>query len=161
MQKPYFFFIATIFMATATIPMMCMELSSNTSEKQKLIVKLQLSEITQDSEKQLNEWRNQSNKHAYQVLNIPWQADEKQYKVHFAELYASKNINETPWEWTTFHPHFLPFCTIKKNSLMPYTINFPTILSASFVEKLKEEKCITLKNTYFADPIEIVVELRN
>src|SRR6266852_7777607 len=140
MQKSYFFTFTAIFMATVTMPMICMELSSNNSVMPKLIVKLQLSEITQDSEKQLNEWRNQSNQHAYKVLNIPWRADEKQYKVHFAELYDSKYTNEYPWDWTAFHPKFLPFATIKKNSLMPYVVNFPTILSASFVEQLQQKK---------------------
>lgn len=161
MKRSYFFTIATILLSTISIPTMTME-SVTTTEKAKFVVTLHLSEVTQKyMERPSNKFFDKYDEHTCAILGIKWEDNNNKYWTDSALL---KNANDTQdfCCWTKIHPRGIPFSTVPNHSYMEpfqYLVKFPKSLPATFVEKLKKEKSITLENTLFAEPVDITLQL--
>lgn len=157
MQKSSFFKIVTIVIATATMPIMAMEIT--TTEKAQFIVMLSLHESSEQeiNNKSLNTW----DKHACDILRIKWQDNDNRYRTDSAVLINVNNTKEV-WNWNFSHPLFLPLTTMpnpSRDKEIQHTVIFPKSLPTTFVEQLKKEKTITLTNTLFKTPVDIIITL--
>jgi len=119
MQKSSFFKIVTIAIAATTIPIMAMEITHT----KYFTVLLSLSKMTQqEMEEPLNITTEQNNKHACEVLKIPWKENNNHYKIDAACLFD----NEQCWHWTHLHPTNLPLTKLDNpNYILKNTVFFP------------------------------------
>jgi len=166
MQKSYFSPIATIFIATITTSIICMEeLSSATPETPKFIVTLHLLKA---SEHYMNiSWNkafDAEDARVCKILGIEWEENNNTYWTKQA-LFKKAGGTKDFCDWMNCpHPKDLPLSTIANESYvksLQYTVKFPTSLPASFVERLKKEQSITLTDTLFAEPVQIILHLKS
>lgn len=159
-------FIKSILITTTiiTMPIMCMELASDTPEIPKFIVTLHLHKASERaSNNPYNQLFDEDDKHICKVLGIKWEENKNTYWTNKA-LFKKAGDNKDFCCWKNCHPKGLPFSTIANSSFkesFQYTVKFPTSLPDSFVEKLKQEKSITLTDTLFAEPVEIILKLES
>jgi len=154
MQKSSFFkIVITLFTATI-MPVIAMEI---TPIKPRFVAIIYATKMTQeDVKKSLNTISEQSNKHACEALGIPWEENNNLYRVDVISL---RNIkDEKAWSWLLSHPDTLPL-TKKPNTnkILSRTVTFPTMLPATFAERLEKEQFITLSDILSETPVEIIV----
>lgn len=163
MNKSYFFNIVTITIIVATMPTMCMEESLTIPEKPKFTVTLHLYEPSYENiQESWGRSFDEGDKHNLKVLGIEWKGTNNLYWAQKALLRKSDNTKDFGCWKCCLHPKGLPYSTIANNSIKEpsqYSVYFPKFLPATFVERLKKEESITLTNTSFTDPVEIVVQL--
>lgn len=158
MKKTYFLTIATIFLATIIVPTVCMELSSEPSEKHKFTVTLDLKEYKPlPSDK----FWNKEDKHNSEVIGMKWEKGNNKYLTQSARLSKSSDP-ENFYLWNKIHPIGLPLSTKANTSYreeFEYIVTFPSSVSKLWVKKLIEEQSITPTDTLFAEPVEITFVL--
>jgi hypothetical protein len=157
MRKNLFIIIALL-VSTSLIPM---ESALVPKEKQKFVVSLYVTEVTQETMKESwNSTFDNDDEHACKVLGIPWEKNNNRY---FTNRALIKRFGEAKYSDCWRKNIMFDLTTIIPYDVYPeklrYLIKFPGSLPATFVERLEKEKSITLENTLFAEPVEIIIEL--
>ncbi|HLJ31176.1 MAG TPA: hypothetical protein VKU36_01950 [Candidatus Babeliales bacterium] len=144
-----------------TSSLISMELA--TKEKQKFVVALDLREVKKEDLQDIwNKLHDKGDAHGCKVLGITWEENNNTYFTYEAGI---RKFDETKYinSWKDNYINVIPKSTIRnedEEEKYQYSVKFPKSLPASFVERLEKEKSITLENTHFAEPVEIIVTLR-
>src|SRR5436190_7319764 len=162
MQKSSF--INSILIATTVIamPIRGMELASDAT-KTPITINVELHLTKQ--RRILNRY-DERDKHSCEVLGIKWEDNNNTYTVENALFKNPGKTNDRCW--TEKVPKNLPKSIIPNSRYsfpncqdLPYTVNqFPYTLPKTFVERLKQETSITLTDTLFTQPVEIILHLK-
>ncbi|HSC25509.1 MAG TPA: hypothetical protein VLB80_04835 [Candidatus Babeliales bacterium] len=157
MKKIFIGIITMIIMITTATHIICFDDKIDT-----IHVKLSLKKMSSENvDEKINNLSHKNDEHACDVLRIAWEDKHNTYSVISAYI-SIKNSNlfllrmRNPFCWTKNYLDGVPLTLESKESHM---FRFPSSLPDDFVETLKKEGTITLKDALFEKPVKIVLEL--
>jgi hypothetical protein len=146
-------------LVTLSMPLISMEQEQSPvtpTKKAKIEVALSLYKQTKE-EMDRNQKFDEADKKACENLGISWEENNNTYFISKAVV---KN-SHAGLQYNYLRNQLLSAILATSESITEpkFSVNFPQTLPATFVEKLKQEKSITLTNDLYDEPFEIVVTL--